>query len=93
MYSTELLGCVKEMVKLDITPDLETLRDHVIPGLIINHPMLTLEMLQGAGLTISQAATPILIILIQNKMLDQCFEFGKLECAVCFFFLSFFNNL
>ncbi|XP_063589389.1 leucine-rich PPR motif-containing protein, mitochondrial-like [Penaeus indicus] len=75
--SSKLLGCVKEMVKLDITPDLETLRDHVIPGLIINHPLLTLEMLQGAGLTISQAATPILVVLIQNKMLDQCFEFVR----------------
>ncbi|XP_047468526.1 leucine-rich PPR motif-containing protein, mitochondrial-like [Penaeus chinensis] len=75
--SSKLLGCIKEMVKLDISPDLETLRDHVIPGLIINHPMLTLEMLQGAGLTISQAATPLLVVLIQNKMLDQCFEFVR----------------
>ncbi|XP_042857897.1 leucine-rich PPR motif-containing protein, mitochondrial-like isoform X2 [Penaeus japonicus] len=75
--SSKLLGCVKEMVNLGVTPDLETLRDHVIPGLIINHPLLTLDMLRGVGLKTSQATTPLLIVLIRNKMLDQCFEFVK----------------
>nr|UHY14113.1 LRPPRC [Cherax quadricarinatus] len=77
----KLLECVRKMIEMGQTPGLETLRDHIIPGLIVSHPDLTLQMLTRAGLTLTMAATPLLIVLIKNSMLNQAIEFVKKQKA------------
>lgn len=62
---------------MDETPDLETLKDHIIPGLTLSHPDLMMKMLKHAGVTVNKAATPLLIVLIKNNMFNQAFEVGK----------------
>nr|XP_045597235.1 leucine-rich PPR motif-containing protein, mitochondrial-like isoform X1 [Procambarus clarkii] len=74
---TKLLECVREMITLGETPGLETLKDYIIPGLTVNHPDLTMKMLKHAGLTVTTAATPLLIVLIKNNLFKQAFEFVK----------------
>ncbi|KAG7174049.1 Leucine-rich PPR motif-containing protein-like 1 [Homarus americanus] len=74
---SKLIECVHEMLEMGESPSLETLKDHVIPGLTVNHPNLTMKMLNRAGLTVTVAATPLLIVLIKNNMYKQAFEFVK----------------
>ncbi|XP_071537596.1 leucine-rich PPR motif-containing protein, mitochondrial-like isoform X2 [Panulirus ornatus] len=74
---SKLLECVHKMTEMDESPDLETLKDHVIPGLMLSHPELTLKMLMHAGVTVTKAASPLLIVLIRNNMFDQAFEFVR----------------
>ena len=76
-YITELLECVQLMLQLIDAPSLVTLRDHVIPGLSLSQPGLTLQMLQNTGLSATAAATPLLIVLVKNNMMKQAINFGR----------------
>ncbi|XP_045114025.1 leucine-rich PPR motif-containing protein, mitochondrial-like isoform X2 [Portunus trituberculatus] len=71
----QLLECVQLMLQLAVTPSLVTLRDHVIPGLSLSQPCLTLQMLQNTGLSATAAATPLLIVLVKNNMMEQAISF------------------
>ncbi|MPC14705.1 Leucine-rich PPR motif-containing protein, mitochondrial [Portunus trituberculatus] len=67
------------MLQLAVTPSLVTLRDHVIPGLSLSQPCLTLQMLQNTGLSATAAATPLLIVLVKNNMMEQAISFAAMD--------------
>ncbi|KAK7060105.1 hypothetical protein SK128_010259 [Halocaridina rubra] len=69
--SSKALESVKRMIDLETPPDLETLRDIIIPCLPLEHPGSTEQMLKGTGLTVSQIATPLLIVLLRRSMVDK----------------------
>lgn len=73
----KLLGCVEAMLELGETPCFETLRDHIIPGLSLSQPRLTLQMLQNTGLSATAAATPLLVVLVKNNMMEHALKFAK----------------
>lgn len=74
---SQLLGCVQLMLQLGEAPSLVTLRDHIIPGLSLSQPCLTLQMLQNTGLSATTAATPLLMVLVKNNMMEQAIKFVK----------------
>ncbi|XP_063883636.1 leucine-rich PPR motif-containing protein, mitochondrial-like isoform X2 [Scylla paramamosain] len=73
----QLLECVQLMLQLGEAPSLVTLRDHIIPGLSLSQPHLALQMLQNTGLSATAAATPLLMVLVKNNMMEQAIKFVK----------------
>lgn len=71
----ELLECVRAMLELGQAPGYMTLRDYVIPGLSLSQPHLALQMLQNAGLSATAAATPLLVVLVKNNMVEHAIKF------------------
>lgn len=64
------------MLELGQAPGYMTLRDYVIPGLSLSQPHLALQMLQNAGLSATAAATPLLVVLVKNNMVEHAIKFG-----------------
>ncbi|KAG0702083.1 Leucine-rich PPR motif-containing protein, mitochondrial [Chionoecetes opilio] len=71
----ELLECVKAMIQLGEVPGFATLSDHVIPGMSLSQPCLALQMLQNVGLSATTAATPLLVVLVKNNMMEHAIKF------------------
>ncbi|XP_063883643.1 uncharacterized protein LOC135112776 isoform X2 [Scylla paramamosain] len=65
------------MLQLGEAPSLVTLRTHIIPGLSLSQPHLALQMLQNTGLSATAAATPLLMVLVKNNMMEQAIKFVK----------------
>lgn len=70
------------MLGLGVSPGVETLRDHVLPGLPLTptNPSLLCQQLSNLGLAPSATATPMLATLIRMNAFDAAVKFGGYCC-------------
>lgn len=77
LIASKLVDYVHNMVALGIPPDVETLREFVIPNLTLKDPRSIEQTLKGVGLSVTLIAAPLLTVLIRNNMIDKAIEYAK----------------
>lgn len=77
-----LLDHIKRMLVLGVSPGVETLRDHVLPGFpsTPTSPSMLCRQLGNLGLAPSATATPVLATLIRMNAFEAAAKFGWYCC-------------
>ncbi|XP_068215006.1 leucine-rich PPR motif-containing protein, mitochondrial-like isoform X2 [Palaemon carinicauda] len=75
--ASKVMEFVQNMVALGTPPDVETLKEFIIPSLTLKDPGAVERMLKDVGLTVSVISSPLLTVLIQNNMIAQAMEYAK----------------